>query len=238
MIISERIGTDLAGVNQAIRNGDRASSVIATTEASLTEVTDLLNNIKALMVEAANTGGNSKEEREANQLQIDSAIQSITRISNTASFGGLRLLDGGLDYVTSGVAQSDDHQGADLRRQLHRHAAAAGRGRRARLGPDGQPLPQRRGRRDHHGRGARELDDDPGDGQPGRAGADVHVGRHVRIDRASGEQPDRADRCDRGHHQRTTSGSTLVFRSEGYGTSNFVSVERVSVDNGTRRPTA
>ncbi len=106
LIVSERIGTDLAGVEQAIKNGERASSVIATTEAALGEVTDLLNSIKALLVESANTGGNSKEEREANQLAIDSAIQSITRISNTASFGGLRLLDGSLDYVTSGVAAS------------------------------------------------------------------------------------------------------------------------------------
>ncbi|MAY74563.1 MAG: flagellin [Phycisphaerae bacterium] len=106
LIVSERLQTDIKGVEQAIRNGDRASSVIATTEAALVEVTDLLNSVKALIVEAANTGGNSAEEREANQLQIDSAIQSITRISNTASFGGLRLLDGSLDYVTSGVTNS------------------------------------------------------------------------------------------------------------------------------------
>lgn len=106
LIISERIGTDISGVEQAIRNGERASSVISTTEAALGEVNDLLNSIKALIVEAANTGGNSREEREANQLQIDSAIQSITRISNTARFGGLRLLDGNLDYITSGVASS------------------------------------------------------------------------------------------------------------------------------------
>jgi flagellin len=107
LIISERIGTDINGVEQAIKNGERASSVISTTEASLAEVNELLNSIKALVVEAANTGGNSKEERDANQLQIDSAIRSITRISNTATFGGLNLLDGSLDYVTSGIASSE-----------------------------------------------------------------------------------------------------------------------------------
>ena len=106
LIISERISTDINGVEQAIKNGERASSVISTTEASLAEVNSLLNSIKALVVEAANTGGNSKEERDANQLQIDSAIRSITRISNTATFGGLNLLDGSLDYVTSGVNSS------------------------------------------------------------------------------------------------------------------------------------
>jgi flagellin len=106
LIVSERLATDINGVEQAIKNGERASSVISTTEASLSEVNELLNSIKALVVEAANTGGNSKEERAANQLQIDSAIRSITRISNTATFGGLNLLDGSLDYITSGVNSS------------------------------------------------------------------------------------------------------------------------------------
>ena len=107
LIISERLGSDISSISQAIKNGERASAVIATTEGSLTEITDLLNSIKALAVEAANTGAISDEERKANQLQIDSAIQSITRISNTASFGGLKLLDGSLDYLTSGITSTE-----------------------------------------------------------------------------------------------------------------------------------
>jgi len=106
LIISERIRSDLEGISQGLRNGERASAVIATTESALAEVNDLLNSVRALIVEAANTGANSKEEREANQLQIDSAIDSITRISNTATFGGLKLLDGSRDYTVSGVATS------------------------------------------------------------------------------------------------------------------------------------
>ncbi|MDQ7013818.1 MAG: flagellin [Planctomycetota bacterium] len=107
LIITERIRSDLNGIEQAIRNVERASSVIATTESALAEVGDLLSSIRALMVEAANTGASSKEERAANQLQIDSAIDSITRISNTASFGGLKLLNGSLDYTLSGVDTSE-----------------------------------------------------------------------------------------------------------------------------------
>lgn len=106
LIISERISTELKGIDQAIANSERASSVIATTEGSLTEINDLLNSIKALTVEAANSGAISDEERDANQLQIDSAIQSITRIANTATFGGQKLLDGSLGYITSGIAVS------------------------------------------------------------------------------------------------------------------------------------
>lgn len=106
LIISERLSTDIKGIEQAIKNGERASAVISTTEAALAEITDLLNSIKSLTVEAANTGAVSDEERRANQLQINSAIQSITRISNTTSFGGLKLLDGSLDYLTSGLTTS------------------------------------------------------------------------------------------------------------------------------------
>jgi flagellin len=106
LIISERIRSDVEGVNQGISNAQRASSVISTAEASLSEVNDLLNSIRSLIVQSANTGGSSPAERDANQLQIDSAIESITRISNTASFGGLKLLDGTLDYTLSGLRSS------------------------------------------------------------------------------------------------------------------------------------
>lgn len=107
LIISERLRSNIRGAEQGIKNSERASAVIATTEGSLTEVNDLLNSIKALVVEAANTGAFSDEEIAANQAQIDSAIDSITRISDTARFGDLRLLDGSLGYQTSGIVTSD-----------------------------------------------------------------------------------------------------------------------------------
>lgn len=106
LITSERIRSDVQGISQGIKNSDRAASVIATTESGLAEVADLLNSIKSLIVESANSGAISQDERQANQLQIDSAIDSITRISNTSSFGGLKLLNGSLDYTTSGQSAS------------------------------------------------------------------------------------------------------------------------------------
>jgi len=106
LIVSERLRSEIAGIEQAIDNSERASSVLATTEAYLAEVAELLTSVKGLVVEAANSGGLSQEEIEANQLQVDSAIESITRISNVASFAGLNLLDGSLNYITSGVATS------------------------------------------------------------------------------------------------------------------------------------
>lgn len=103
LIVSERLRSEMAGVTKAISNSERAANVLATTEAALAEVSSLLTSIKGLTIEAANTGAISKEEIAANQLQIDSAIESITRISNTASFAGLKLLNGSLDFLVSGV---------------------------------------------------------------------------------------------------------------------------------------
>ncbi len=103
LIVSERLRSEIAAVSQAIDNSERAINVIATTESGLTEISALLTDIQGLVVEAANSGAFSPEEIDANQLQIDSAIDSITRIANTSTFAGRKLLDGSLGYFTSGV---------------------------------------------------------------------------------------------------------------------------------------
>jgi flagellin len=103
LIASEGLRSEISGITQAIDNSQRASNVISTAEGALGEVAALLLNVKDLIVEAANSGALSQDEIEANQLQVDSAIESITRISNTTTFAGLHLLNGSLDYVTSGI---------------------------------------------------------------------------------------------------------------------------------------
>jgi flagellin len=103
LIVSERLRSEISAVTQAIDNSERAINVIATTEGAVNEVNSLLTDIQALVVEAANRGAFSDDEVEANQLQIDSAIEAITRIANTTTFAGRKLIDGSLDYVTSGV---------------------------------------------------------------------------------------------------------------------------------------
>ncbi len=112
LIVSERLRTEIAGVSQAVDNIERASNVIATAEGALSEISSLLISMKSLAIESANTGAFSKEEIEANQLQIDSAIDSISRIANTTSFAGLKLLNGSLDYINQGLTAS---QITDLR---------------------------------------------------------------------------------------------------------------------------
>ena len=106
LIVSERLRAEISAQNQAVRNSQRAINVIATTEGALNEVAALLTDIKALVIESANKGAFSDEEIEANQLQIDNTIDSITRIANTTQFAGRKLLNGELDYVTSGVTST------------------------------------------------------------------------------------------------------------------------------------
>ncbi len=104
LIASERLRAEISAVGQAISNTQRASNIIATSEGALDEIARLLTDIQDLIVGAANEGAMSTEEIEANQLQIDSAIESITRIANSTTFAGRQLLNGSLDYITSGVS--------------------------------------------------------------------------------------------------------------------------------------
>ncbi|MEW6250012.1 MAG: flagellin [Planctomycetota bacterium] len=119
LIVSERLRTEISAVGQAVSNTQRAKLIVATAEGALDEVASLLKDVQAKIVEAANKGAFSDEEIKANQLQIDSAIDSITRIANTTTFAGRKLLDGSLAYNTSGVE-------LDAVRDLHVHAAQFG----------------------------------------------------------------------------------------------------------------
>ncbi|NLF29369.1 MAG: flagellin [Planctomycetes bacterium] len=122
LIASETLRSEMAGIQQAISNSQRASSVISTAEGALNEVSALLLDIKSLINNSANEGGLAPEEIEANQDQIDSAIASIDRIANSTQFEGVKLLDGNMDFVTTGV---DGTQIADLKINEVRFGTAA-----------------------------------------------------------------------------------------------------------------
>ncbi|MFI5379378.1 MAG: flagellin [Tepidisphaerales bacterium] len=103
LIASETLRSEMAGINQAIENSGRADNVLSTAEGSLQEVSALLLEVQGLTTQAANTGALSSAEIAANQLQVDSILSSINRISNTTQFNGVKLLNGSLDYTTAGV---------------------------------------------------------------------------------------------------------------------------------------
>ena len=106
LIASENLRSEMSGIGQAIDNSQRATNVINTAEGALSEVSALLLEMQSLAIEAANNGGLSREEIAANQLQVDAILSSINRIANTTQFNGIKLLNGSLDYTTSGVASS------------------------------------------------------------------------------------------------------------------------------------
>ena len=103
LIASETLRADIISVERAITNSERANQLIATADSALGQVSSLLNDIRGLVSEAANTGAMSDEQIAANQLQIDSSLEAIDRIAQVTQFQGRRLLDGSLDFITTGV---------------------------------------------------------------------------------------------------------------------------------------
>jgi flagellin len=101
LIASEALASDITATTKAISNSTRANEMIATADSALSQVSDLLNDIRGLVTEAANTGAMSADEIAANQLQVDSSLEAINRIAQTTTFQGKRLLDGSLDFITN-----------------------------------------------------------------------------------------------------------------------------------------
>lgn len=81
---------------------ERAINIADTADAALGEISGLLNQAKTLAVANANQTGLSAEEKQANQLQIDSILSSVDRIANTTTFNGQKLLDGSGAIAASG----------------------------------------------------------------------------------------------------------------------------------------
>lgn len=117
LIASENLRSEQASISAAIGNAERADQVVNIAEGGLQEINSLLIEVQSLVGQSANEAGLSQDERAANQLQIDSILQTIDRIAASTSFQGTALLNGTFDFTTSGVAaQVSDFQinGASL----------------------------------------------------------------------------------------------------------------------------
>jgi flagellin len=104
LIASESLKAEQQATSTAISNAQRADNIIGTAEGSLGEVSNLLVSLQGLVGDAANKAGLSQDEKDADQLQVDSILSTINRISNAASFEGVKLLNGTFDYSTSGLS--------------------------------------------------------------------------------------------------------------------------------------
>lgn len=106
LIASENLRAEKSALTAAIGNSERADQVVNIAEGGLQEVSSLLTELQGLLTTSANAAGLSASEKEANQLQIDSILQTIDRVAGATNFQGSKLLDGTMDYQVGSVASS------------------------------------------------------------------------------------------------------------------------------------
>lgn len=94
LVISEQLRTQISSLNQAVDNSQAAANLIATADAALGEINDLLIQIRDSVTFALNTGPASPEQIAAEQDAVDQAIAAIDRIANTTRFADTPLLNG------------------------------------------------------------------------------------------------------------------------------------------------
>lgn len=121
LVISEQMRAQLAGLTQAIDNSETAISLVQTTEANMAEISNLLTGMRQLAIHAANEGVNDEVMLEADQKELENALETIDRIAEQAQFGNKRLLDGSrgaagtttgenLEFVSASLATGDSRE--------------------------------------------------------------------------------------------------------------------------------
>jgi flagellin len=106
LIASEQLSAALASLDAESRSMERADAVANTADGALAEISGLLSDANAATVAMANTAGMSQAERDAYQMEIDSAMQSIDRIASTTTFNGQKVLDGSMTMSVGGASVS------------------------------------------------------------------------------------------------------------------------------------
>lgn len=91
--IANRLGSQVNGLNVAVKNSNDGISMAQTAEGALQQSTNILQRMRDLSLQAAN-GSNSKSERTALNDEVTQLKKELDRISNTTTFGGRQLLDG------------------------------------------------------------------------------------------------------------------------------------------------
>ncbi|WP_164275348.1 flagellin [Stenotrophomonas sp. B1-1] len=93
LAISERFGTQIRGIDVAIRNANDGISLAQTAEGSLSEIGNNLQRIRELSVQSANAT-NSASDRKALQAEVTQLVSEIDRVAKQSDFNGTKLLDG------------------------------------------------------------------------------------------------------------------------------------------------
>ena len=93
LAISDRLTSQIRGLNQAVRNANDGISLAQTAEGALQESTNILQRVRELSIQSAN-GSNSGSDRAALQQEVSQLQQELTRIAETTTFGSRAILDG------------------------------------------------------------------------------------------------------------------------------------------------
>ncbi len=93
LAISNRFTAQINGLNQAVRNSGDGISLAQTAEGALGEITNNLQRIRELAVQASNAT-NSNSDRAALQTEVNQLVAEIDRVADNTSFNDVKLLDG------------------------------------------------------------------------------------------------------------------------------------------------
>ena len=93
LAVSEKMRSQIRGLNQANRNIQNGASFIQSTEGYLQETTDILQRIRELAVQSAN-GIYSDEDRMQIQVEVSQLVAEIDRVASQAQFNGMNMLTG------------------------------------------------------------------------------------------------------------------------------------------------
>jgi len=107
LVISQKLRAQTSGLRQATRNAQDGISVVQTAEGALNEVHGMLNRMRDLSVQAANSGANDATARAAAQQEFGQLRTEIDRIGNTTAFGDVKLLNGSYGVTAANAVGYD-----------------------------------------------------------------------------------------------------------------------------------
>lgn len=110
LAISDRMTSQIRGLNQAVRNANDGISLAQTAEGAMQEATNILQRIRELAVQSANDS-NSLDDRASLQKEVSQLQAELNRIANSTEFNNTKLLDG---TFTSALFQVGANKGQTI----------------------------------------------------------------------------------------------------------------------------
>src|SRR5574344_2056200 len=113
LAVSEKMRSQIRGLNQANRNIENGVSFIQATEGYLQETTDILQRVRELAVQSAN-GIYTDEDRMQIQVEVSQLVSEVDRIASQAQFNGMNMLTGSFASDSASGRIMQFHIGANV----------------------------------------------------------------------------------------------------------------------------